>query len=421
MNATPTWFDQPQSILHDTRLVERFLRYVRVHTCSDEDSETCPSTARQLDLARMLAGELQALGLDDAAVDDNGYVFATLPGTGPTIGLLAHMDTAPDFSGEGVQPIEHRDYQGEPLRLGRGVVIDPEGSPALRRCLGDTILTADGTTLLGADDKAGIAEIMTALEVLVAHPEIPRPTLRVGFTPDEEIGRGADRFDVERFGALVAYTVDGGFSGEVNSETFSADKALVTIEGVAVHPGEAKDKLVNALDHAGYLLDSLPKDERPETTEGRQGFFHPLGVRGDASRVEVHLILRDFDDDQLTDRGRRLMALVDQLQVAEPRLRVRCEISAQYRNMASGLSAEPRAFGHLMEAVRRAGVEPSHEPIRGGTDGSRLSAMGLPTPNLFAGGVNFHGPQEWVSTRVMAEATCALLNLAQLWAQEQAP
>ena len=410
------WFDDPQQILDSTKLVDRFLDYVKIHTQSDETNPNCPSTERQMTFARKLADDLKTLGIEDAAVDQHGYVYGTFPGRaeGPTIGLLAHMDTAPAYSGENVNPRLHENYDGGPLKLENDIVIDPSDNPELAKCKGDTIITADGTTLLGADDKAGVAEIFAALEFLLANPDIPCPTLRIGFTPDEEIGRGADKFDIEAFGAEAAYTLDGGFTGEVNSETFSADKGVVTIEGVSVHPGYAKGKMVNAMDWAGVFLARLPQEETPQCTDERVGFFHPTDMNGDAGKMTINLIIREFDDKMLAERGERLRAIVAEIAQEEPRLKIDCQIIAQYRNMAHGLSSKPVVFENAAEAIRKAGLEPAHNPIRGGTDGSRLTAMGLPTPNLFAGGVNFHGPQEWVSTKAMGYAVCVVLNLVQL-------
>jgi tripeptide aminopeptidase len=413
-------FADPAEILLRTRIVERFLEYVRVDTQSDEASPTCPSAAKQMDLGRRLADELRELGLrgvgeERPSMDANGYVLAELPGTvDGRIGLCAHIDTAPQFTGTGVSPRVHELYAGGPIAVGQGIVIDPADTPELLECVGDTIITTDGRTLLGADDKSGIAAIMGALEILVQEPALARPTVRVCFNPDEEIGRGADRFPLERFDCPVAYTIDGGFSGEINLETFSADKAVITFTGVSVHPGTAKDKMVNALTYAGKLLACLPMAESPERTDGRDGFYHPVSISGDAAACRVQLIVRDFDTAVLTERGRRLEAMCAALRAEEPRLGVRLEITEQYRNMHDVLSRHPEVAEVLERAVRAAGIEPNVRPIRGGTDGSRLTAMGMPTPNLFAGGVNFHGPSEWISTRVLAQSTCAILNLVQL-------
>jgi tripeptide aminopeptidase len=416
-------FADPSSILGRTRMVERFLDYVRFDTQSDETSSACPSTAKQLELGRRLAGELAALGLrgvDEAtpSMDTNGYVLAELPGTAPgLVGLCAHIDTAPAFTGTDVRPQVVERYGGGPIDVGNGVIIDPADTPELLECVGDTLITTDGRTLLGADDKAGIAAIMGALEVLLQEPSLHRPTVRVCFNPDEEIGRGADRFPLERFACPVAFTIDGGFTGEINVETFSADKAIVTLTGVSTHTGTAKGKMVNALTYAGKLLARLPMAESPECTEGRDGFYHPVNFSGDAASCRVQLILRDFEVASLKERGRRLEAICAALRAEEPRLDVRVEIIEQYRNMHDVLARHPEITARLKRAVELAGITPVLKPVRGGTDGSRLTAMGMPTPNLFDGGVNFHGPTEWISTRVLAQSACSILNLVQLYAE----
>ena len=410
-------FNDPAEILEKTRIVERLLACVRYDTQSDENSESCPSTAKQLELGKHLVAELKGLGLDGAAMDENGYVLAELPGSAEGIvGLCAHMDTAPAFSGTNVQPRLHADYDGSPIELEGGVVIDPGDCPELLECKGDTIITSDGTTLLGADDKAGIAAILGVVEVLRSEPGIEHPTLRICFNPDEEIGRGAAKFPLEKFGAPLAFTVDGGFPGELNIETFSADKAVVTFKGVAVHPGFAKGKMVNALTYAGKLLARLPMAETPECTQGREGFYHPTDLSGDAAQCKLSLILRDFDSAVLAKRGQRLRSMAEALVAEEPRLGVEVEITEQYRNMYDELSKRPEIAQKLTRAIEAAGLAPRTEPIRGGTDGSQLTAKGMPTPNIFAGGVNFHGPQEWISTRSLALCTCTLLNLVQILA-----
>jgi tripeptide aminopeptidase len=415
-------FNDPSVVLTRTRIVGRFLDYVRVDTQSDETSGTCPSTGKQVDLGRRLVEELKELGLrgvgeTEVTMDGNGYVLAELPGTAPgRVGLCAHLDTAPAFSGTGVSPRLVERYDGGIIDVGNGIILDPADTPELKDCVGDTIITTDGRTLLGADDKAGIAAIMAALEILVQQPEIPRPTVRVCFNPDEEIGRGADRFPLERFDCPVAFTIDGSFAGEINVETFSADKAVVTFTGVAVHPGFARGKLVNALTWMGKLLDRLPMGEAPECTDGRDGFYHPVAASGDAAACTLQLILRDFDTAVLEERGRRLERMCAGLMAEEPRLDVKVEIRKQYRNMYDVLSRHPGITARLEEAVRAAGIAPRLEPVRGGTDGSRLTEMGMPTPNIFAGGVNFHGPSEWISTRVLALSACTILNLVQRFA-----
>ena len=414
-------FSDPTVILSRTRIVDRFLDYVRFDTQSDAASTTCPSTAKQLELARRLVDELKALGLNgvgapEVTMDENGYVLAELPGTAPgRIGLCAHIDTAPAFTGTGVKPQRVEKYDGGKIDVGRGVVLDPADTPELKECVGDTIITTDGTTLLGADDKAGIAAIMGALEILLQQPEVKRPTVRVCFNPDEEIGRGADRFPMKRFDCPVAFTIDGSFSGEINIETFSADKAVVTFTGVSVHTGTARGKMVNALTWMGKFLDRLPMGEAPECTDGREGFYHPYTTSGDAASCSVQLILRDFATTALEERGRRLERMCAGLMAEEPRLRVKAEITKQYRNMYDVLSRHPEVAARLDQAVRAAGITPRLEAVRGGTDGSRFTEMGMPTPNVFAGGVNFHGPSEWISTRVLAQSACTVLNLVQLF------
>ncbi|HEX8726550.1 MAG TPA: peptidase T [Gemmatimonadaceae bacterium] len=416
-------FNDPSVILSRTRIVERFLNYVRFDTQSDAASTTCPSTAKQLELGRQLVTELRELGLEgvgeaEVRMDENGYVLAELPGTAPgRIGLCAHIDTAPAFTGTGVKPQLVERYDGGRINVGNGVVLDPADTPELKECVGDTIITTDGSTLLGADDKAGIAAIIGALEILTKQPDIPRPTVRVCFNPDEEIGRGADRFPLKRFDCPVAITIDGSFSGEINVETFSADKAVVTFTGVSVHTGTARGKMVNALTWMGKFLDRLPMGEAPECTDGREGFYHPYTTSGDAASCAVQLILRDFDTKALDERGRRLERMCAGLMAEEPRLKVKVEITKQYRNMYDVLSRYPAVAARLDQAVRSAGITPRLEAVRGGTDGSRLTEMGMPTPNVFAGGVNFHGPSEWISTRVLAQSACTVLNLVQLFVE----
>jgi tripeptide aminopeptidase len=398
-------------------MVDRFLSYVRIDTQSAADRDTCPSTEKQWTLARQLVDELNEIGMSDVSIDENGYVLATLPGRAPgSVGFCAHYDTTPQFTGTGVNPQLHEAYDGTRIDVGNGIVLDPDETPELRACVGDTLITTDGTTLLGADDKAGIAEIMGAMEILLTETRIDHPTIRVCFNPDEEIGRGADRFPLERFDCPIAFTMDGGYSGDLNVETFSADGAVVTFSGVSVHPGTARGRLVNALTYMGKFLDRLPAGESPEATDERDGFFHPTRVSGDAARCSVDLILRDFDNDRLAQRGERVRRMAEALQAEEPRLGVEVEILEQYRNMFDVLREHPDVAEKMRRAVELAGVTPRMSPIRGGTDGSRLTAMGLPTPNIFAGGLNMHGPKECVSTRVMGEATCTILNLVQLFA-----
>jgi tripeptide aminopeptidase len=395
-------------------VLERFLRYVRVDTRSALDRTRSPSTPGQLELARMLADELGTIGLDDVDLDDNGYVTATLPGDGPVIGLLAHVDTSPEVSGSGVEPLVHRDYDGLPIELPRGgVVVDGE---RLRGKAGEDIVTASGDTLLGADDKAGVAEIMGAVAHLARHPELPRPTLRIGFTPDEEIGEGASLFDIARFGARCAYTLDGSTLGELTDETFSGWEALVTFRGVDIHPGFATGKLVSALRLAGRFVAALPADQAPETTSGREGFIHPFEAHGGTAEARVRLILRDFDDGELQVKADLVRRLADEALAGAPGAGVDVVIREQYPNMRRFIEPHPEIVETARRAMEAEGIEPIRLPIRGGTDGSKLSEMGLPTPNIFAGGHEFHSPREWVSVQDMAAAAAVVVRLAGEWA-----
>ncbi len=406
-------------------LLDRLLRYVRMYTTSDSHSTSSPSTVRQLDLLRMLHDELLALGASDVTLDEFGYVMATVPATVlhdvPVVAFLAHVDTAPDFSGENVMPIVHRNYAGGPIVLPDDPrrVIDPAADEWLARAIGKDIVTASGTTLLGADDKSGVAICMGLVEHLLAHPEIVHGPIRVCFTPDEEIGRGVENLNLARLGARYAYTFDGEFPGEVNWETFSGDHALVTIEGVSTHPGTARPHgMVNAAHLAGKFLAMLPREGiSPETTDGRDGFIHPVAVRGGTARAEIEFILRDFDNDKLASHGDRLRGLAAALQAIEPRARVSCMITPSYRNMGYWLKDDMRPVNLAHEACRRAGLEPQSPAIRGGTDGSRLTEKGLLCPNLFDGAHNLHGPLEWVAVQDMEVALQVGVHLVQLWAQ----
>lgn len=412
------FFDDPQVLLNQTGLLESFIRYVKIDTTSDSGSESCPSTERQFDLARLLVEQLHGLGLEDARVDESCYVTATLPGKGEeVVGLIAHLDTSSAASGKDVKPVFHENYDGGVIELADGVKIDPADNPMLSKCAGDTVITSDGTTLLGADDKAGIAIIMSALEYLTRHPDQPRPTIKIGFTPDEEIGRGHARFPIDTFGADVAFTLDGTWDGEINIETFEAYSAYVTVKGVPTHPGMAKGKLVNALRHMARLIDRLPAELSPEHTEGREGFIHPHEISGDASSCKCHMILRDFEEDKVKQWGEIVQRVAREIQAEEPRLVVEVELVFSYPNMIKYLRLKPAIAERMQEAVRRAGLEPDVMPVRGGTDGSNLSRKGLPTPNIFAGGMNFHGPTEWVSTRSMGLSLCTVLNLLALYAE----
>lgn len=402
-------------------LLQRFERYVRIDTQAARERIRSPSSDGQLELGRMLVGDLQAAGLSDAALDDSGYVTATLAATGadaPVIGLIAHMDTSPDAPGAGVQPIVHRDYDGATITLPRGDTrLDPVTMPELVAKRGHDIITSSGDTLLGADDKAGVAEIVTAVAHLAAHPELPRPTLRIAFTPDEEIGLGPSRFDIDAFGASCAYTIDGSEIGEIQDESFSAIEVRIAVRGVDVHPGSAHGKLVNALRVLAAIVAALPADRlSPETTSGRQGFIHPHLLQGDAARAELRVILRDFDDDLLEAHVALLRSLADQAVAAHPGARADFDVRTQYRNMKAFIAPAPEIVAAAEAALRAEGIQPVRSAIRGGTDGSQLSEMGLPTPNLFTGGHEYHSVREWASLNDMAAAAATIVRLAGVWA-----
>jgi tripeptide aminopeptidase len=401
---------------------ERFLRYVRIDTQSDEDSETYPSTAGQLDLLRLLRDELEAVGLTDASIDEYGYVTATLPATVdhdiPTIALFAHVDTAREVSGAGVSPQRVR-YDGGEIPLGSsGQSIRPEQSPELANHVGHEVITTDGTTLLGADDKAGAAEIMAAIAHLAAQPDVPHGIVKVAFNPDEEVGRGVIHFPVETFGAAAAYTVDGSTAGELQSETFSGASVRMRIHGRAIHPGWAKGELVNAIKVANEILSRLPRDSRsPETTEGRDGYVHPVLVEGDSTEVELRFIARDFENARLAEHVAFLRGLAQEAAAAEPRCTIEVEDRIQYLNTRDGLERHPQIVANLEEAIRRVGLEPRQTAIRGGTDGSALTEMGLPTANVFTGGHDAHSEREWICIEDMGLAAATLVELARVWAE----
>jgi tripeptide aminopeptidase len=404
-----------------TDVLDRFLRYVRIDTQSRRDRTSSPSTPGQLDLGRVLVDELLSAGLDDALLDENGYVVATLPGNnggrGEAIGLIAHMDTSPDAPGRDVEPIVHRGYDGGVLALPRdGTVLDPASMPELVSKVGHDIVTGSGDTLLGADDKAGVAEIMAGVAYLAAHPDLPRPTLRVSFTPDEEIGEGATLFDVPRFHARCAYTLDGSDVGEIQDETFSAYEVTITIRGVDVHPGQATGKLVNALRLAAQIVAGLPADTlTPETTSGREGFIHPSDLTGRPGKAQVRFIVRDFDDQRLDEHLALLERVAREVVGTEPRAQLEFDVREQYRNMGGVLREVPEVTAAAETAIRAEGIEPIRQPIRGGTDGSRLSEMGLPTPNIFTGGHEYHSVREWASVQDMAAAAAVVVRLAEVW------
>lgn len=405
------------------RVLERFLRYVQIDTQSVEEAESYPSTARQFDLLRPLVDELKAIGLADAAIDEWGYVTATVPATTkkknvPTIGFLAHVDTSPEMPGAGVKPVVHRDYQGQDLVLpdDETAVLRFADNPALAEQVGNDIVTASGTTLLGADNKAGVAEVVTAAEYLVKHPEIPHGPIRVGFTPDEEVGRGVEHFDVAKFGAKFAYTMDGETLGEVESESFSADSMIVTFQGFNTHPGYGKGRLVNSIKIAADFITRLPKGTlSPETTGGYEGYVHPYVLNASVERTSVKLLIRDFKTDGLKEKEGYLATLARATVADWPGSTVEMRIDESYRNMREVIEQHPEVVENAREAIRRAGLTVRERPIRGGTDGSRLSFMGLPTPNLFAGEHNFHSRLEWVSVQDMEKAVEVIVHLARVW------
>jgi tripeptide aminopeptidase len=409
-----------------TSALERFLRYVRIDTRADERSTTSPSTPGQRALMDLLAGELRAMGIADADVDEHGYLMATVPATSlkhgvPAIGFIAHVDTSPEMSGANVQPIVHREYDGRDLVLpdDPAAILRAADDPALAARIGDDIVTASGTTLLGADDKAGVAAIMAAAEYLVAHPEIAHGPVRIAFTPDEEIGRGADHFDVARFGAMCAYTLDGGSRGELEFESFSADLFTATFIGFNTHPGYAKGRMVNAIRVAADFIASLPRAElTPETTDGCEGFVHPYIVDAGVDRTTVKVLIRDFVTGELGTKRAMLEHLCAQAAAAHPGSRVETSVTEQYRNMREVLDRHPDVVERARAAMRRVGIEPVETPIRGGTDGSRLSFMGLPTPNLFAGEHNFHSRLEWVSAQDMDKAVAVIVELCRVWEED---
>ena len=404
-------------------VLDRFLRYVKYDTQSSEASTTYPSTDTQLVLLRDLVAELRSIGLEDAVIDGHGYVTATIPATTtkrgvPTIGFIAHVDTSPEMPGANVKPIVHRRYDGGDLVLpdDASAVLRPAEIPYLLDQIGHDIVTASGTTLLGADNKAGVAEIVTAAEYLVAHPEIPHGRIRIAFTPDEEVGHGTKYFDVPAFGAECAYTMDGGRRGEIEIESFSADAITVTFHGFNTHPGYAKGRMLNTIKIAAAFIDALPADRlSPETTDGHEGFVHPYVVTASVERTSVRLLLRDFQTAGLREKEALIRTLASDVASRHPGARVEFAVEESYRNMREVLDQRPEIADYAREAIRRAGLEPHSRPIRGGTDGSRLSFMGLPTPNLFAGEQNFHSRLEWVSVQDMEQAVEVIVHLCQVW------
>ena len=422
LTERPSSTELTEALAHEVK--ERFVRYARIDTQSKLGVDEVPSTEKQLDLSRLLVTELEELGAADVEIDDHGIVFATIPATVtedvPVFGVLAHVDTSSDAPGAGVKPQIVR-YDGGTLALpgDETVTLDPKDSPELAEHVGHEIVTSDGTTLLGADDKAGVAAIMTATSYLLSHTEIPHGKVRVAFTTDEEVGHGAKFFDIQRFGATCAYTIDGSKLGSIEDETFSAASVDVRFRGFGIHAGYAKDRMVNSMKLAAAFLDRLPTDQAPETTEGRDGFIHPVEVHGTMEETHIHLIVRDFNSKVLEERINSLRDLAQQVTDGNDRAHVEFETESQYRNMRENLEEVPHVVEAAIEAIRRAGVEPVRGYIRGGTDGSMLTAMGLPTPNLFCGAHDFHSVKEWVCVRDMAAAAATIVNLAQVWAERR--
>ncbi len=410
------------------QLLERFLRYVQVDTRSDENSKTSPSTEKQKDLSRILVEELKDLGCTDATMNEFGYVFATVPGNlpdghpaagrVPTLGLIAHVDTYFGTPGAEVKPRVIERYDGSDVELGSNNVLCVSDNPNLAKCVGDTIIHTDGTTLLGADDKAGVAEIMTVVSWLMDNPDFVHGPIRIAFTTDEEVGRGTEHFDVKAFGADYAYTLDGSDLGEIEDETFCADTATLTIEGHDVHPGYAKDKLVNATRVAAAIIGGLDEEYLPETTEKRQPYLHPYTGSGDVTRYELKVLVRAFSVEELGQREDHLREVVSQVQGRFPKAKIEVKIDESYRNMAYKIREDPKVLDYALEAVERIGIQPKRQAIRGGTDGARLSFMGLLTPNVWAGGQNFHSVREWVSLQWMAKAVEATLEILTVWVEK---
>ena len=403
-------------------VIDRFLKYVQIDTQSNEDSTSVPSTDKQMKLAQEIVEEIKGLGLHDVRLSAQGYVYATLPSNTqksiPAIGFIAHMDTSPDFSGETVKPKLVDNYDGGNILLNeeKKLILSSVDFPEVKDYIGKTLITTDGTTLLGADDKAGIAEIMTALEYLITHPEVPHGKICIGFTPDEEIGRGADHFDVAGFGADFAYTVDGGPLGELEYENFNAAKAIIKVRGRNVHPGSAKNKMINSILLANNYITLLPPHETPATTEGYEGFYHLNDIRGDVEETTLHYIIRDFDQASFEKRKEKMRLLAEELNQEFVTNAFEIEITDQYQNMKEKIEPVMHIIDKACAAMEAVGVPPQIRPIRGGTDGARLSFMGLPTPNLFTGGHNFHGRYEFIPTFAMEKSVEVILKIIEFYA-----
>lgn len=406
-------------------VLDKFIRYAKIDTQSDPNSTTIPSTKKQFDLAHLLVKELKEMGIEDVELTDECYVYATIPsniensGNIPAVGFVAHMDTSPDFNATGVNPQIVENYQGGDIRLGNSnEYILEKDNPNLKKCIGHTIITTDGTTLLSSDDKSGVSSIMKLAEILMNDSSIPHGVVKIGFTPDEEIGRGADKFDIAKFGCEYAYTVDGALPGEINKETFSADSAYITVTGNEIHPGEAKGRMVNAVRIISEIIAKLPKDMAPETTEGAEPYIHPHEVEARVGKAKLHLLFRDFKTEGLTAQKQLVEKIIEEVQADYPKASIELEVKKSYRNMYDTLTKNPRGLDLLFEAATQSGTNPHWEPIRGGTDGSRLTEMGLPTPNIYTGGQNFHSNKEWLSLNFLEKTVETLINLVKLWGKE---
>jgi tripeptide aminopeptidase len=405
-------------------VLDKFLRYVVIDTQSKEDSESYPSTAKQFDLLNLLVKELKDLGVPKVSIDEYGYVMAAIPANVqknvPAIGFIAHVDTSPEVSGANVKPQVITNYKGGDIILSGDptAIIRESENPTLKTALGKMIVTSDGTTLLGADDKAGIAIIMTAIQSLINNPKITHGEIKIGFTPDEEIGEGTKFFDIKKFGAQFAYTIDGDTPGELNKETFSANSCLITVYGRDIHPGSAKDIMINSVRVISDIIARLPKNMAPETTEGYETYIHPYVLEGGVGKSTVKILFRDFKTDGLDALKKIVEKVVAEVQPMYPKAKIEVQITEQYRNMREGLEKDTRVIDYLFEATKRSGLQPEWTPIRGGTDGSRLTENGLPTPNIFTGGANYHSRTEWVNVWGMEKSVETVLNLLQIWAEK---
>jgi tripeptide aminopeptidase len=405
-------------------VLDKFLRYVVIDTQSKEDAESYPSTAKQFDLLNLLMKELKELGASQVGIDEHGYVMATLPANVqrpvPVIGFIAHVDTSPEVSGANVRPQIITHYKGGDIVLpsDSSIIIRESENSALKSALGKMIVTSDGTTLLGADDKAGVAIIMTSLQQLIANPNIPHGEIKIGFTPDEEVGAGTKFFDIKKFGAQFAYTLDGDTTGELNKETFSANLCIITVYGRDIHPGSAKNIMINSVRVISDIIARLPKHKAPETTEGYEPYIHPYILEGGVGKSSVKILFRDFETKGLDELRKIVESVVAEVQPMYPKAKIEVEVKEQYRNMREGLLQDTRVIDYLFEATKRSGLEPEWTPIRGGTDGSRLTADGLPTPNIFTGGSNYHSRTEWVNVWGMEKAVETVLHLVQIWVEK---